>query len=33
MDRSTFIKTLIEVLKYNSKYKLIESMDQLMKKP
>ncbi|MFR2518122.1 phospholipase D-like domain-containing protein [Peptostreptococcus stomatis] len=31
MDRSTFIKTLIEVLKYNSKYKSIESRDQLLR--
>ena len=30
MDRSAFIKTLIEVLKYDRKYKSIESKDQLL---
>ena len=31
MDRSAFIKTLKEVLKYDRKYKLIESRDQLLR--
>jgi len=29
MDRSAFIKTLIEVLKYDRKYRAIESRDQV----
>ena len=31
MDRSAFIKTLIEVLKYNRKYRTIGSRDQLLR--
>ena len=31
MDRSAFIKTLIEVLKYDRKYRTIESRDQLLR--
>ncbi len=31
MDRSAFIKIMIEVLKYNRKYKSIESRDQLLR--
>ena len=31
MDRSAFIKTLIEVLKYERKYRTIESRDQLLR--
>lgn len=31
MDRSAFVKTMIEVLKYDKKYKSIESRDQLLR--
>ena len=31
MDRSTCIKSLIEVLKYDRKYRTIESRDQLLR--
>ena len=31
MDRSAFIKILTEVLKYDKKYKSIESRDQLLR--
>lgn len=31
MDRSAFIKTLIEVLKHDRKYRTIESIDQLLR--
>ena len=31
MDRSAFIKTLKEVLKYDRKYRTIESRDQLLR--
>ncbi len=31
MDRSAFIKTMIEVLKYDRKYRTIESRDQLLR--
>lgn len=31
MDRSAFIKTLKEVLKYNRKYRTVGSRDQLLR--